>query len=156
QKKSLQAKSLQYALLAATLGAAIAVAGPQITSRSFSSITPPSEYRARRNALSQKLGSGVVVLFGTTEGPGAEAYRDFHQESNFYYLTGYTGPNAILLLAAGKPEDEILFLPTRHPDEEVWTGPEPDPEDPALAARLGVSKVRDASTLEAELHRRSE
>ena len=125
---------------------------------------PFAEQIARRAALREKLRDGLVLLFGNTAGPGSESYFAFQQESNFYYLTGWTEPGAALLLA---PESstgqrsaealtaEILFLPYRNPSEEAWTGPQPDPDDPATAARTGVATIREAQTLDEELRRYS-
>jgi Xaa-Pro aminopeptidase len=102
----------------------------------------------------------LLVLFGKTEGAGSEAYFVFHQESNFYYLTGFAEPGAILLLApnssrSGSPQSpaEILFLPARNPAEEIWGGPQLDPKDSSTAARLGFAAVREIGSLESELRR---
>jgi Xaa-Pro aminopeptidase len=118
-------------------------------------------YSARRAALRQKLGNGWLVLFGNSEPVGSEAYRAFRQESNFFYLTGYSEPGGVLLLApqpTGSGEraqlpEEVFFLPPRNPREEAWTGPQLDPQQPETASRLGFVAVRDAATLDAELRR---
>jgi Xaa-Pro aminopeptidase len=123
---------------------------------------PTAEYRARRETLRAKLGDGIAVLFGNTEGEGSESYFAFHQESNFYYLSGWTRPGAVLLVAAGSGEEdgaalprEILFLPARDPREEAWTGPQLDPADAATAGRIGFDAVRDIGKLDEELRRYS-
>jgi Xaa-Pro aminopeptidase len=119
-------------------------------------------YAARRAAVRDKLQDGLVVLFGTTEGAGSESFTAFRQESNFFYLTGLAEPGGVLLLAprreaagAAQTAGEILFLPARNPREEAWTGPQLDPKDPATAASLGVTAVREADALEDELGRYS-
>src|SRR5580704_19240680 len=85
------------------------------------------QYRSRRADLRKALGDGVTVLFGRTEDHEEDLRTGFFQESNFYYLTGWQEPGAILLLAP-LPEDshasgyaskarlprEILFLPERN------------------------------------------
>ena len=52
---------------------------------------PREEYHARRAEFRKKL-DGVLVLFGRSEGPD-EVYRAA-QDSNFYYLTGWSEPGA--------------------------------------------------------------
>ncbi len=109
--------------------------------------TPPAEYRERRQALREKIRDGVLVLFGATDATGRHRSA-FFQESNFYYLTGWREPGAILALT---PETEILFLPRRNPDQERWTGPRTDPLAPGAAARTGFDVVRPAESFEAAL-----
>ncbi|MBI3934193.1 MAG: aminopeptidase P family protein, partial [Acidobacteria bacterium] len=125
---------------------------------------PFAEQSARRAALREKIGDGVAVLFGNTAGPGSEAFFVFRQESNFYYLSGWKEPGAVLLIApdssasqktASALPSEILFLPPRNPSEEAWTGPQPDPTDPATAARTGVETIREMNALDEELRRYS-
>lgn len=120
---------------------------------------PLAVYQQRRAALQQRLENGLIVLFGNTESSGSEALRVFRQESNFYYLTGLDEPNAVLLLAppdrqsAAQPPREILFLPPSNRQEERWTGPKPDPSDPAAPAQTGVATVKDREALEGEIRR---
>ncbi len=71
-----------------------------------------------------ELDGGVLLLKGR-----AEAYDPvfrFQQDPNFYYLTGWSEPGAVLLLT---PSEEILFLP--HHDERVerYSGKRTSAED---------------------------
>lgn len=78
---------------------------------------PPDEFRARRAALRHSIEGeldGVLLLKGQTE--GYDPVFRFAQDPNFYYLTGWTEPDAALLLT---PTDEILFLP-RHDHRAAW------------------------------------
>src|SRR5205823_9999259 len=89
-----------------------------------------SAYHARRVALSQKTNGGIVVLFAPVERP--DEIFGFHQESDFYYLTGWIEPGAGLVIApaveakgeaaTSRPYTEILFLPARNLAEERWLG----------------------------------
>jgi Xaa-Pro aminopeptidase len=124
-----------------------------------------AEVQARRATFRERIADGPLILFGNSEGSGSETYFVFRQESNFYYLTGWASPGAALLVAPadsahpGSGESlpaEILFLPARKPSEEAWTGAQPDPEDPATAARTGFGAIREIGYLEAELGRYSE
>tara|TARA_R110002126_G_scaffold224174_1_gene369098 strand:+ start:21921 stop:23543 length:1623 start_codon:yes stop_codon:yes gene_type:complete len=53
----------------------------------------------------------------------------FHQDPNFYYLTGYREPNGVLVLfsddqtdADGNTYNEILYVQKRDPRAEQWNG----------------------------------
>jgi Xaa-Pro aminopeptidase len=121
--------------------------------------SPLGEYQARRSALRAKLGNGVAVLFGNTEDEGSESYFAFHQESNFFYLSGWAKPGAVLLVAPAPTENhrdlpqEILFIPARNPKEEAWTGARLDPEDSSTATHTGFDAVREIGKLDEELRR---
>jgi Xaa-Pro aminopeptidase len=115
----------------------------------------PDEYRARRAELSGKLHNGVLVLFGHTE-KGEENIRSgFFQEPNFYYLTGWQEPGAILLLTP--PQDDkpyaVLFLPRRQPDQEKWTGRKAGPDDANTASLTGFDSVLPVENFESELRK---
>ena len=53
----------------------------------------------------------------------------YHQDPNFYYLTGYKEPHAVLVIfseyqtnAEGKVYNEILYVQERNAKKEQWTG----------------------------------
>jgi Xaa-Pro aminopeptidase len=82
------------------------------------------EYQQRRCKLTQQLPKGSVVLIASAQEifrNGDSHYR-FRQASNFYYLTGFNEPNAMLILFAGQQGKSYLFNQSRHPEEEQWTG----------------------------------
>jgi Xaa-Pro aminopeptidase len=85
-----------------------------------------TEYAKRRKALMQKIGPTGIVIFPSAKevvrnGDAAYPYR---QDSDFYYLTGFTEPDSIFVLAPKRKEGEyILFNRVRDPDHEVWDGP---------------------------------
>ena len=104
---------------------------------------PASVYKQRRERLMKELGGDAAVfLFSASEknrnGDGDYSYR---QDDNFYYLTGFTEPNAVLALS-GKgiliPDyldstrsdtvHEILFVQPRDRRIEQWTGRRFGPE----------------------------
>lgn len=82
------------------------------------------DYHDRRARLVRETGDGLIVLFGYNEADVAASTTQFRQNENFYYLTGWNQPNAVLLVvpraqkspaaSGGKPqanevEREILF-----------------------------------------------
>ncbi len=111
---------------------------------------PPSEeLRTRRAALRKSLEGppdAVLLLKGQIE--PYDAYFAFAQEPNFYYLTGWTEPGAVLLLT---PTSEILFLPRRDAHAERYHGHRASPEDPDARAKTGFDKVLPIENLESEL-----
>src|SRR5688572_24954575 len=81
---------------------------------------PLGEYKERRIALRKAVTDGVVILFGRIEKDHGDLRSPFFQEPNFYYLTGWNEPGAMLVLTQ---EEEMLFLPKRDAEQEKWTGP---------------------------------
>ena len=76
------------------------------------------EFIRRRAALMEKTGNGLVILFGETMPlPGAH----FHQDNDFYYLTGVDDPGAALILMP-RTKESYLFLPQQTPREELMGG----------------------------------
>lgn len=113
---------------------------------------PLQEYRSRRDRLAQRIKGNVLVLRAAPD----KELVEYQQEPNFYYLTGVSEPNAILLLdAAAAPPQEFLFLPPRKPGEEVWTGPKIGPGSEAEKL-TGFAKVLPVSEFDTVLKNSSE
>lgn len=82
------------------------------------------EYQMRRKALATRLPSDCVAVLpaaGELFRNGDAHYR-FRQDSDFYYLTGFNEPDALLLVNAGTDGQSILFNRPRNPAEEQWVG----------------------------------
>jgi Xaa-Pro aminopeptidase len=113
---------------------------------------PLTEYHSRRARLAQRIKGNALVLRAA---PDQELVK-YQQERNFYYLTGFDEPNAILLLdAASDPPEEFLFLPERKPAEERWTGPKLGP-GPEAEKATGFSKVLSTAEFDSTLKKISE
>lgn len=53
----------------------------------------------------------------------------FRQDSDFYYLTGFDEPNAVLVMIPGREEGEVVvFCQDRDPEMEIWHGYRAGPE----------------------------
>lgn len=98
-------------------------------------------HRDRRQKLRDQMPpNSVAVFFASAERNRAnDVDFKFHQDPDFYYLTGYREANSLLLIfkekqvsAAGQRYDEIVFVQPRNPRKETWTG-----------RRLGEKGVRD-------------
>jgi Xaa-Pro aminopeptidase len=117
---------------------------------------PAGVYRARRAALGAKLQGGVAVLFAAEESP--LDFMPYRQDSNFYYLTGWTEPGAALMIVGASPQGatpraykEILFLPARDLHMEKYTGVKMDAATPDAPQTAGVDAVEPMASLPAEL-----
>jgi len=121
---------------------------------------PLAVFHERRVRLVRETGGdGVIVLFGYKDADVAASVTTFHQNENFYYLTGWDEPNAMMLLVpkAPKPgspaevDKEIIFIPARNMFEEKWNGPKLGPDDAEASARTGFPLVKPAALLHSEL-----
>jgi Xaa-Pro aminopeptidase len=115
---------------------------------------PASDYHARRVALAAKLGGGVALMFGAKE-PEME-YESWRQDEDFYYLTGWNEPGAVLVIEAASAPDpyrEILFLPVLNPRFEKYKGEQLDPTNPEAGRIAGFEGVRPVTELITELVR---
>jgi Xaa-Pro aminopeptidase len=109
-------------------------------------------YRARREGLRRRLGSGIALFPGNDESPmnyTDNTYR-FRQDSSFLYYFGLdtAGLAATIDLDAGT---EILYGPELTVEDFIWTGPLPSLKD--RAARAGVERVLSPARLEEDLKR---
>ncbi len=66
---------------------------------------------------------GIIVLRGKASNPD---YREFRQDNNFWYFTGVTTPNAILVMTTDTRK-EYLFVPAVSSGAERWQGDLVDP-----------------------------
>lgn len=114
-----------------------------------------ADYHARRQALASKIKNGVVLLFGTREAEGPNDLYGYRPDNNFFYLSGWAEPGAVLLIAGspGHPYTEILFLPDHNPSQERWTGPKLGPENADAAKTTGFDRVAPLDSLRSELIR---
>jgi len=90
-----------------------------------------AEYARRRQQLLAQLPAGSVALVCAAhlKTRNRDAEYSFRQDSDFYYLTGFNEPDALLLLIPGRAEGEyVLFCPPRDPGMEIWTGYRAGPE----------------------------
>lgn len=84
------------------------------------------EYVIRRNKLvAQMSNDSIAILRGASiKIRNHDADHQFRQDSDFYYLTGFNEPNAVLALCKdGKGKMlYVLFNQSSDPVAEVWTG----------------------------------
>ncbi|WP_432696890.1 Xaa-Pro aminopeptidase [Marinobacterium sp. YM272] len=101
-------------------------------------------YAQRRRRLLEALPEGSVALVAgaSLATRNRDAEFPFRQNSDFYYLTGFNEPDALLLLKPGREEGEVvLFCPPRDPAMEIWTGYRAGPE--GCVERFGADQAFD-------------
>jgi Xaa-Pro aminopeptidase len=103
-------------------------------------------HKERRARLREKLPANSVAVFfaNPVRNRANDVEYVYHQDPDFFYMTGYKEPHAVLLVfkdkqtaANGSPYDEIIFVQPRNPIHEMWTG-----------RRLGDVKTREQLGLE--------
>ena len=110
------------------------------------------EFHASRRAIlrSKMPKNAVAVIFSN---PIRNRANDvdyiFHQDPNFYYLTGYKEPNAVLVIFSenqtnkkGEIYNEILYVQKRDVQAEMWNGKRLGIE--GAKSKLGFTQVFNA------------
>ena len=108
-------------------------------------------YAARRARVAAQLGEGAIAILPTA--PERPRNRDtdfpYRHDSYFYYLTGFSEPNAWLVLdGSGR---STLFCQPKDLEREIWDGIRLGPE--AAPAELGVDEAFAVDELDARLPR---
>lgn len=114
-------------------------------------MTLKTPYQTRRKHLASQIGEHALAIIsaGQAQIRNGDAHYRFRQQSDFYYLTGFNEPNAVLVLFGGKKGQSILFNRPKNPHEEQWTGPRLGQED--APAVLHVDAAYPIDTLSAWL-----
>lgn len=100
---------------------------------------PVAAYAKRRLQLMRIAGDDAILVLPCA--PERVRSRDtrypYRQDSDFWYLTGFAEPDAVLVLVPGRSHGEsLLFCRERNPEREGWDGPRVGPEGAVDA--LGV------------------
>ncbi|OGS91554.1 MAG: Xaa-Pro aminopeptidase [Gallionellales bacterium GWA2_60_18] len=100
-------------------------------------LTPCAE---RRDRLIEKMGSGIAIIPTAEEvARNGDTHYAYRHDSSFYYLTGFTEPEAVLVLVAGEQPRSILFCREKNPEREIWDGYRCGPE--AAQERYGFDEA---------------
>ena len=91
----------------------------------------PKEFAKRREQLMKMVGGGGIAVLPSA--PVRTRSRDveyrFRQDSDFYYLSGFAEPDAVLALVPGRKNGEfVLFCRERDVEKEMWDGSRAGPE----------------------------
>jgi Xaa-Pro aminopeptidase len=88
-------------------------------------------HKERRQKLREKLPANSVAVFfaNAVRNRSNDVDYVYHQDPNFYYLTGYKEPDAVLFIFKDKQTanngtqyDEIIFVQPRDVQAEMWNG----------------------------------
>jgi Xaa-Pro aminopeptidase len=105
-------------------------------------------HKDRRDKLREKLPINSVAVFfaNAVRNRSNDVDYVYHQNPDFYYLTGYKEPHAVLFIFKekqtaqnGTQYDEIIFVQPRNEAAEMWTGRRLG--DQGVKSRLGLSQV---------------
>ena len=111
-----------------------------------------SIYVSRRNVLKQKMGSGLILLFGNNDAPNnypSNTYR-FRQDYCFLYYFGLRREGLVGVIDVDN-DKEYLFGNDIDIDDIIWYGFVPCVKD--LAAEVGVSNTAPIAELKALVDR---
>ena len=108
-----------------------------------------SIYAQRRARVAAHLGAGGIAIVPTA--PERQRNRDsdflYRHDSYFYYLTGFTEPNATLVITA--EGEATLFCQPKDIEREIWDGIRLGPD--AAPAFLGLNKAFSSAELAAQM-----
>lgn len=106
------------------------------------------DYQARRRVLASRLPSGSIAVIPAAHEAlrNGDAHYRFRQDSDFYYLTGFNEPDALLLITSTAT---MLFNRPRNPGEEQWNGKRLGQDD--ACSVLGIDAAFSIADLEARL-----
>lgn len=88
-------------------------------------------HKSRRDALRQKMPANSVAVFfaNPVRNRANDVEYIYHQDPDFYYLSGYREPHAVLLIFSenqtnsnGEAYNEILYVQQKNERMEQWTG----------------------------------
>jgi Xaa-Pro aminopeptidase len=108
-----------------------------------------SLYADRRARVADQLGKDGIAVVPTA--PERQRNRDsdyiYRHDSYFYYLTGFTEPNACLVITGDGAS--TLFCAPKDVEREIWDGFRLGPE--AAPAALGVDAAHSIAELDAQM-----
>ncbi len=108
-------------------------------------------YAERRARVAAQLGDGGIAIIPTA--PERQRNRDsdflYRHDSYFYYLSGFTEPNAWLVITA--EGHTTLFCQPKDLEREIWDGIRLGPQ--AAPETLGVDEAFSVAELETRLPR---
>lgn len=117
----------------------------------------PEFHQGRREALRAKLPKGGVAVFlaAPVRNRSNDVDYEYHQDPNFYYLTGLREPDALLFVfkeprtIAGETATELLVVRDRDPRNEIWNGKTTGAEEArtllGLKTTMGATRFKNTT-----------
>jgi len=84
-----------------------------------------TEFKRRRRQLMQMMGEKSIAILPTASEQvrNRDVLFPFRPDSDFYYLSGFAEPEAVLVLVPGRKQGEyLLFCREKDPAKEQWDG----------------------------------
>jgi Xaa-Pro aminopeptidase len=81
-------------------------------------------YAERRRQLMERIGPRAVAVIGGARLSirNSDVEHRFRQASDLWFLTGFTEPESLAVIAPGREHPLTLFVRPRDPERETWTG----------------------------------
>ncbi|MDH3538556.1 MAG: Xaa-Pro aminopeptidase, partial [Acidimicrobiia bacterium] len=78
----------------------------------------------RRTRFFDEIGDGLAVIVGGRESlRNFDSYYPFRQASDFYFLTGFSEPDAVAVFNPLHPTERyVLFVRPKDREREIWDG----------------------------------
>jgi Xaa-Pro aminopeptidase len=117
---------------------------------------PPTFHATNRRKFAESIGPDAIAIIDTADVHyrAGDAEYPFRPDSNFYYITGISEPEAVLVLVPGHPNTdmrELLFISGTSEFIGAWEGERLTPE--AASKLSGIKTVLDLSDLPGILDR---
>ncbi|MEO5596933.1 MAG: aminopeptidase P N-terminal domain-containing protein [Lysobacteraceae bacterium] len=84
-----------------------------------------AELVRRRRQLMRMVGEDAIVILPSAPPRirSNDTHYNYRQDSDFWYLSGFPEPDAVLVLVPGRAHGEaLLFCRERNPEREIWDG----------------------------------
>lgn len=89
----------------------------------MNALVDASPYAHRRERLFAAIGDDIAII---PTAPEVLRNRDtgylYRHDSYFYYLTGFTEPDSVLVMVGGNERKAILFCREKNLEREIWDG----------------------------------
>lgn len=83
----------------------------------------PQTHAIRRQRLLAAIGDGIVIVPTATERiRNNDAHYPYRFDSDFWYLSGFPEPEAVIVLLGGMTPKSILFCREKNTEREIWDG----------------------------------
>jgi hypothetical protein len=107
----------------------------------------PEFHKSRRDELRSRMAPHTAALFvaAMEKNRANDVNYLFHQDPNFYYLTGHIEPLSALIITKepfiinGVATNEAIFVQNRDPAREVWNGPRLGTDGAKSVLKFGVA-----------------
>lgn len=107
-------------------------------------------YSQRRKQLQTKMRHGIAVIPNAPEvRRNSDTHYDYRFDSYFYYLTGFSEPESVLVVLSGTPSQSLLFCREKNPEREIWDGHRYGPD--AACKLFGFDAAYPISQLDEKL-----